>query len=40
MVATCLHCYTSTSLLDISLFIANSLETELSIRFYKEYAVF
>ena len=28
------------SLLDISLYIANSLETELFIGFYKEYAVF
>ena len=39
MVAICLHCYTSTSLLDISLYIANNLETELFIRFDKEYAV-
>ena len=40
MVAICLHCYTSTACLNISLYIANSLETELFIGFYEECAVF
>ena len=40
MVTIRLHCYTSAACLNISLYMANSLETELFIRFYKEYALF